>query len=87
VLTAPQGSGRPHPAGAGALDAETKKFLAGAVIEGEIRDAQTNTLLAEGIDWRRPGRTAVRDLGGARSCARLLGGPHLRAARGRTGTR
>jgi len=52
VLTAPQGTGRPHPAGAGALHAETKRFLAGAVIEGEIRDAQTNTLLAEGIDWR-----------------------------------
>jgi hypothetical protein len=54
VLTAPQGTGRPHPAGAGALDAETKKFLAGAVIEGEIRDAQSNALLAQGIDWRRP---------------------------------
>ena len=54
VLTAPQGTGQPHPAGAGALDAETKKFLAGAVIEGEIRDAQTNVLLAQGIDWRRP---------------------------------
>jgi hypothetical protein len=52
VLTAPQGTGRPHPAGAGALHAETKRFLAGAVIEGEIRDAQTNALLAEGIDWR-----------------------------------
>ena len=53
VLTAPQGTGRPHPAGAGALHAETKRFLASAVIEGEIRDAQTNALLAEGIDWRR----------------------------------
>lgn len=53
VLTAPQGTGRPHPAGAGALHAETKRFLAGAVIEGEVRDAQTNALLAEGIDWRR----------------------------------
>lgn len=53
VLTAPQGTGRPHPAGAGALHAETKRFLAGAVIEGEIRDAKTNTLLGEGIDWRR----------------------------------
>jgi hypothetical protein len=52
VLTAPHGTGRPHPAGAGALDPETKRFLARAVIEGEIRDAQTNTLLAEGIDWR-----------------------------------
>lgn len=54
VLTAPQGTGRPHPAGAGALDAETRKFLDGAVIEGEIRDAETNELLAQGIDWRSP---------------------------------
>jgi hypothetical protein len=53
VLSAPQGTGRPHPAGAGALHAETKRFLASAVIEGEIRDAQTNALLAEGVDWRR----------------------------------
>jgi hypothetical protein len=53
VLTAPQGTGKPHPAGAGPLHPETKRFLASAVIEGEIRDAQTNTLLAEGIDWRR----------------------------------
>jgi hypothetical protein len=53
VLTAPRGTGRPHPAGAGPLHAETKRFLASAVIEGEIRDAQTNALLAEGIDWRR----------------------------------
>jgi uncharacterized protein DUF3313 len=55
VLTASRGSGRPHPAGDGALDPETRRFLAGAVIEGEIRDAGTNTLLAEGIDRRRPG--------------------------------
>jgi hypothetical protein len=80
VLTAPEGSGHPHPAGAGALDAETKKFLAGAVIEGEIRDAQTNALLAEGIDWRRPGAPPLetwaelnRALGfwSDRTCARL----------------
>jgi len=80
VLTAPEGSGHPHPAGAGALDAETKKFLAGAVIEGEIRDAQTNTLLAEAIDWRAadaPRFETWADLNSAlarwadRTCARL----------------
>lgn len=52
VLTAPQGSGTPHPAGMGPLHEETRHFLDDAVIEGEIRDAQTNELLAEGIDWR-----------------------------------
>src|SRR5215813_9928393 len=43
ILTASHGTGRPHPAGAGAVDPETRRFLEAAVIEGEIRDAQTNT--------------------------------------------
>jgi len=55
VLTARRGTGRPHPAGDGPLHAETRRFLESAVIEGEIRDAQTNALLSEGIDRRRPG--------------------------------
>jgi len=55
ILTAAHGTGRPHPAGAGATDAETRRFLEAAEIEGEIRDAQTNELLAEGIDRRRRG--------------------------------
>jgi len=59
VLTARHGTGQPHPAGDGPLDAETRRFLASAVIEGEIRDAQTNALLAEGIDRRRPGAPAL----------------------------
>jgi len=58
VLTASRGTGRPHPAGAGALDPETRRFLESAAIEGEIRDAQTNVLLAEGVDRRRPGAPA-----------------------------
>jgi Protein of unknown function (DUF3313) len=53
VLTASRGSGRPHPAGAGALHPETRRFLESAAIEGDIRDSQTNTLLAEGVDRRR----------------------------------
>ena len=53
VLTASHGTGRPHPAGSGALDPETRRFLESAVIEGEIRDSQTNVLLAEGVDRRR----------------------------------
>jgi hypothetical protein len=55
VLTAARGTGRAHPAGDGALDPETRRFLEAAAIEGDIRDAQTNVLLAEGIDRRRPG--------------------------------
>ena len=53
VLTASHGTGRPHPAGSGALDPETRRFLESAAIEGEIRDSQTNVLLAEGVDRRR----------------------------------
>jgi len=52
VLTAKRGTGRPHPAGEGPLDAETRRFIERAVIEGDIRDAQTKELLAEGVDWR-----------------------------------
>jgi hypothetical protein len=53
VLTASRGTGRPHPAGTGELDPETRRFLESAAIEGEIRDSQTNVLLAEGVDRRR----------------------------------
>ena len=60
VLSAPRGSGRPHPAGNGALDAETRRFLEAAVIEGDIRDAKTNTLLAAGVESRRPGAPPFR---------------------------
>jgi len=59
VLRASHGTGRPHPAGNGPLDAETRRFLASAVVEGEIRDAQTNALLGEGIDRRKPGAPAL----------------------------
>ena len=55
ILTASRGTGRPHPAGAGATDAETRRFLEAAVIEGEVRDAENNVLLAEGVDRRRRG--------------------------------
>jgi hypothetical protein len=37
----------------GPLHAETRRFIEAAVIEGEIRDAQTNMLLAEGVEHRR----------------------------------
>src|SRR5262245_29804123 len=40
-------------AGSGPLDPETRRFIENAQIEGEIRDALTNQLLAAGIDRRR----------------------------------
>jgi hypothetical protein len=60
VLSAPRGTGRPHPAGSGPLDPETRRFLESAVIEGDIRDARTNTLLAAGVESRRPGAPPFR---------------------------
>src|SRR2546422_4443256 len=55
VLTAKRGTGRPHPAGDGPLHPETRRLLVSARIEGEIRDAQTNALLAERVDRHRRG--------------------------------
>ena len=40
-------------AGSGPLDPETRRFIESAQIEGEIRDAVTNQLLAAGVDRRR----------------------------------
>jgi hypothetical protein len=53
VLTAnddqsPDGAG-------GALDSETRDFVAHGALEGEIRDAETDALLAQGVDRRRDG--------------------------------
>jgi hypothetical protein len=39
--------------GDGPLNTETRRFIESAQIEGEIRDASTNQLLAAGIDRRR----------------------------------
>jgi uncharacterized protein DUF3313 len=80
VLSARRGTDRPHPAGDGPLHAETRRFLESAVIEGEIRDAQTKALLSEGVDRRRPGAPPLAtwaDVDAAfarwaeRACARL----------------
>jgi hypothetical protein len=66
--------------GSGALDPETARFIASAQIEGEIRDASTNELLAAGVDRRREGAPPIatwadldRSLGfwADRLCARL----------------
>src|SRR2546426_6545310 len=59
ILTAKRGTGRPHPAGDGPLHPETRRFLVSARIEGEVRDAQTNALLAGRVDPHRPGGPAL----------------------------
>ena len=46
-------SGGDVTAGNGALNPETRKFIEQAQIEGEIRDARTDQLLAAGVDRRR----------------------------------
>ena len=80
ILTAKRGTGRPHPAGDGPLHAETRRFLVSARIEGEIRDAQTNALMAERVDRHRRDAPALETwaevdrtfaLWAERACARL----------------
>ena len=80
ILTAKRGTGRPHPAGDGPLHPETRRFLVSARIEGEIRDAQTNALLAERVDRHRRDAPALETwaevdrtfaLWAERACARL----------------
>jgi len=52
VCTVPCGEEVP-PTGSGPLDAETRRLLDAAVIEGEMVDAETGTLLAQGVDGPR----------------------------------
>lgn len=59
ILTARGGAPGAHPGGAGPLAPETRRFVEGAEIEGEIRDAQTGEILAQGIDRRRVGPLAA----------------------------
>src|SRR6266446_5151998 len=75
-----RGDGEVTP-GNGPLDPETRRFIESAEIEGEIRDARTNQLLAAGVDRRRPeGAPPIDtwadvhralDFWAARVCARL----------------
>jgi len=53
VLTATPEDDANLAGGTGAIGTELQKFIEAAAIEGEIRDASTNELLAEGIDRRR----------------------------------
>jgi len=48
----------PPPPG-GPIDPELRRFIEGAAIEGEIRDAQTGELLAAGVDRRREGAPSI----------------------------
>ena len=54
VLSA-RGDDVPRTTGDGPLDPETRRFLEGAAIEGEMRDGVTNVLLAQGVERRRAG--------------------------------
>lgn len=76
--------------GEGPLDAETRRFIERAAIEGEIRDASTNQLLAAGVDRRPEGAPPLDTwaaLDGAlghwadRVCARLEARTHGAAPR------
>lgn len=54
VLDVLRGHARPKPvAGDTKLHPETRRFVESAHIEGELRDAQSNRLLAAGVDRRR----------------------------------
>ena len=52
ILTASRDAVASPSTDEGALSEETRRFIAAASIEGEIRDAQTDALLAAGIDRR-----------------------------------
>lgn len=52
VLTA-NGSAEPGVHGGGPLSPETQQFVDSAAIEGELRDSQTNEILAQGVDRRK----------------------------------
>ena len=52
MCTVPCGEEAP-PTGSGPLDVETRRLLDAAIIEGEIVDAETGMLLAQGVDGPR----------------------------------
>jgi hypothetical protein len=82
VLDVMKGRGGERTAGdATPLHPETRRFIESAAIEGEIRDARTDRLLAAGVDRRRPeGAPPIDtwaevdralDIWAARLCSRL----------------
>jgi hypothetical protein len=80
VVTVPPGL-RPGSKGGTAVGAEMRRFLDAAVIEGELVDAETGALLAQGVDGPRPASAPALDTWAAvertlarwvdRVCARL----------------
>ena len=86
VLTASGGSDA-APASDGPLPPEVAKFVANAAIEGEVQDAQTKVLLAQGVDRRPPGVAPATTWGEldqrfARWADRVCGGLAARTGRG-----
>ncbi|MBY0278928.1 DUF3313 domain-containing protein [Candidatus Binatia bacterium] len=59
VLTATGASGEPATQKDGPLSPELQTFIASAAIEGELRDATTGLLLAQGVDRRRAGAPPI----------------------------
>jgi hypothetical protein len=60
ILDVLRGHGRDDVTkGMGPLHEETRRFIERAEIEGEIRDAHTNELLAAGVDKRRAGAPEI----------------------------
>jgi hypothetical protein len=87
VLTATGETTVPAASGSGPLSPELQKFVDAAAIEGELRDAQTKTLLAQGVDRRRPGAAPIATWGDldalfARWADRVCGGLEARTGRG-----
>ena len=87
VLTASGASVETTPGGGGPLSPEMRQFVESAAIEGELRDAQTHQLLAQGIDRRRSGAPPIAtwaDLDGmfARWADRVCSGLEERTGRG-----
>lgn len=87
VLTATGDGTQPAASDVGPLSPELRAFVDAAAIEGELRDAQTKALLAQGIDRRRSGAPAIAtwaDLNAmfARWADRVCGGLAARTGRG-----
>jgi len=80
VFTVPPG-GKPAVGGGNAVNAETRRFLDAAIIEGEIVDAENGEVLAQGVDGPRGANAPALDTWAAvdrglarwvdRLCARL----------------
>ena len=87
VVTATGGDGQQAASGSDPLSPDLRAFVDAAAIEGELRDAQTKTILAQGIDRRRSGAPPIATWGDldamfARWADRVCGGLAARTGRG-----